>query len=82
MEEEYEEIHESMFAGAAMAGLMTGAVARTYAAEPADQDPPNGKTLSTGASWPHRRQGQSTTGKGKNSCKGQGAAKPATTAAR
>jgi hypothetical protein len=53
-----------LLAGAAMAGLMTGVVARTYAATTSDTT--KGTTI---ASW---GQLDDTGDKGKHDCKGQG----------
>ena len=64
-----------MFAGAAMAGLMTGAVARTYASQQTTTTP-NGTTLSS--AW-GQMDDSGDKGKhdckGKNSCKGNGGCK-------
>ena len=65
---------KALFAGAAMAGLMTGAVARTYAASQT-RTTPNGASLSTWGQMDDTGDKGKHDCKGKNSCKGQGGCK-------
>jgi hypothetical protein len=61
---------KALFAGAAMAGLMTGAVARTYASQQTTKTTPNGTSLSN--TW---GQMDDSGDKGKHDCKGKNGCK-------
>ena len=63
----------ALVAGAAMAGLMTGAVARTYASQ--STTTPNGTSLSSWGQMDDAGDKGKHDCKGKNSCKGQGGCK-------
>ena len=61
---------KALVAGAAMAGLMTGAVARTYASQ--STTTPNGTSLSSWGQMDDSGDKGKHDCKGKNSCKGAG----------
>ena len=66
---------KALFAGAAMAGLMTGAVARTYASQQTTRTTPNGSSLSSWGQMDDSGDKGKHDCKGQNSCKGQGGCK-------